>query len=219
MKKFGFTLAEILIALGIVGVVAAITLPTFTASTQNQANASKLSATVSTLENAFSAIIAGEGYDDFDEIYLYKNYGNPDILSRYLKGGSGGANNGATKIYGSSSPFKTISGSSYNTTFDQYSYYELKSGAVIFTELFRNDYLTSCSAYIDVNGAAAPNKLGRDVFGFYLKNNGVLIPFGLSDFDNWKTSDSVDSKCKNGDLGTGRGCTGRLVENNYKVDY
>ena len=34
MKKTGFTLAEVLITLGIIGVVAALTMPTFTARTQ-----------------------------------------------------------------------------------------------------------------------------------------------------------------------------------------
>ena len=218
MKKLGFTLAEILISLSIVGVIAALTIPTFTTNTQNQANAAKLSATVSTLENAYSAIIVGEEYDDFEVANLYGNYMNPDILGRYLKGGFGGKGGGATRIYGTSNPFKTITGEDVDLSSDDsyHYYYQLKSGAVIFGE----DHPRNSSAgslCIDVNGPAGPNKLGRDVFQFSLQNNGTLRPFGSN--HTWATSDSITSKCKDGDLGNGSGCTGRLIENNYKVDY
>ena len=49
MKKFGFTLAEVLITLSIVGIVSALTIPNFVANAQNKANAAKLSATITTL--------------------------------------------------------------------------------------------------------------------------------------------------------------------------
>ncbi len=60
MKKFGFTLAEVLITLGIIGVVAALTAPALVLSSRNEANAAKLSVVVSNLENAFTTMIAKE---------------------------------------------------------------------------------------------------------------------------------------------------------------
>ena len=64
MKKLGFTLAEVLITLGIIGVVAALTAPALVMSNRNQANAAKLSVVVSNLENAFTSAIAQEGADN-----------------------------------------------------------------------------------------------------------------------------------------------------------
>ena len=61
MKKSGFTLAEVLITLSIVGVVAALTAPALVMSSRNQANAARLSVVVSNLENAFTNAIAQEG--------------------------------------------------------------------------------------------------------------------------------------------------------------
>ena len=61
MKKSGFTLAEVLITLGIIGVVAALTAPALVLSSRNEANAAKLSVVVSNLENAFTTAIAQEG--------------------------------------------------------------------------------------------------------------------------------------------------------------
>ena len=61
MNKRGFTLTEVLITLGIIGVIAALTIPALVQSGQNEANAAKLSVVVSTLENALTTMIAREG--------------------------------------------------------------------------------------------------------------------------------------------------------------
>lgn len=63
-KKRGFTLAEVLITLGIVGVVAALTAPALVMSSRNEANAARLSVVISNLENAFQSAIAQEGADN-----------------------------------------------------------------------------------------------------------------------------------------------------------
>ena len=63
MKKFGFTLAEVLITLGIIGVVAALTAPALVTSSRNQANAARLSVIVSNLENAIQTMMIQENAD------------------------------------------------------------------------------------------------------------------------------------------------------------
>ena len=62
MKKIfrGFTLAEVLVTLGIVGVIAALTMPGVISSSQNQQNGVRLAATVSTIEKALATMIAEE---------------------------------------------------------------------------------------------------------------------------------------------------------------
>lgn len=64
MKKKGFTLAEVLITLGIVGVVAALTAPALVMNSRNQANAARLSVVMSNLENALTNAIATEAADN-----------------------------------------------------------------------------------------------------------------------------------------------------------
>ena len=58
MKKFGFTLAEVLITLGIIGVVAAVTMPTLFANTKYKQIGVKLSKFASTTENASRGYVA-----------------------------------------------------------------------------------------------------------------------------------------------------------------
>ena len=59
----GFTLAEVLITLGIIGVVAAMTIPTLIANTRSQQYRSKFKKTVSTLSQAARMSQAQYGFD------------------------------------------------------------------------------------------------------------------------------------------------------------
>lgn len=52
--KSGFTLAEVLITLGIIGVVAAITLPTLIQNNDEKATVTKLKKMYSNLQNAYA---------------------------------------------------------------------------------------------------------------------------------------------------------------------
>ena len=51
-KRFGFTLAEVLITLGIIGVVAAMSIPTLIANTNSAKFRSQFKKTVATLNQA-----------------------------------------------------------------------------------------------------------------------------------------------------------------------
>ena len=73
MKKFAFTLAEVLITLTIVGVVAAMTIPTVIGSSQNQKNAAALSVAVSDWENAMAAMMSRDGATDLFETSVWKD--------------------------------------------------------------------------------------------------------------------------------------------------
>lgn len=61
--KTGFTLAEVLITLGIIGVVAAMTIPTLIANTRSQQYRSKFKKTISTLSQAARMSQSLYGYD------------------------------------------------------------------------------------------------------------------------------------------------------------
>jgi len=62
-KRFAFTLAEVLIALAIIGVVAAMTIPTFMANTAGAQFRTGFKKAITVLTQAASANYATEGYD------------------------------------------------------------------------------------------------------------------------------------------------------------
>ena len=95
MKKQGFTLMEVLITLGIVGAVSALTIPALVASTRNKANAAKLSSAVLNVENAFTNAITQENADNLYDTNMWAENrinateGDKDMfvarLEQYLK--------------------------------------------------------------------------------------------------------------------------------------
>ena len=60
-KRFGFTLAEVLITLGIIGVVAAMTMPTLIANYHKKVYVNQLRTNVSLLSQAVKKIFGGSG--------------------------------------------------------------------------------------------------------------------------------------------------------------
>ena len=68
---FGFTLAEILITLGIIGVVAAMTLPNLIANYKKQQYVNSLKVGYSILNNGFRTMMAEEGVDDIEDTELF----------------------------------------------------------------------------------------------------------------------------------------------------
>ena len=66
-KHAAFTLAEVLITLGIIGVVAALTLPTLIQNHQKQVYVTQLKKAYSNISNALSQVVNDEGVVDWDQ--------------------------------------------------------------------------------------------------------------------------------------------------------
>ena len=67
-KRFGFTLAEVLITLGIIGVVAAMTIPSLIQNTASVRNASQFKKNLATLTNAVEMAQAHQGIGNIAEL-------------------------------------------------------------------------------------------------------------------------------------------------------
>jgi len=91
MKKNAFTLAEVLITLAIIGVVAALTVPTLIQNYQKRAMASALAKTITLLDTGFRKMFAEEGLQDIThgELYRGSNMNDTlhenDVLGKYFK--------------------------------------------------------------------------------------------------------------------------------------
>lgn len=161
MKK-GFTLAETLLVIVIIGVVAAMTIPNLIAKYEKQV-------TLSRLEKAYSAISqalmlarveygdpAGwEGLKDipvFVEAYLVPNL---KIVKNYgvITLGAAGYSIYYTQDGKTNTNLITMDIAPYIV--------ELADGSAL---LFRNNQGGEILVYIDINGSAKPNIWGRDAF-------------------------------------------------------
>lgn len=187
MKKQAFTLAEVLITLGIIGIVAAMTLPGLIQNYQKKVTVNRLKAAYTVMINTFERAKAdfGPGYedwqgttnnkDDFD--FLYNTYIKPYLITYDKKNGQ------ICRQYSCKTPYKILSGA------DMYQHdwsgsFRLKNGVFIHIHPYHCGIgRYSDAIYIDINGPEhGPNVLGKDTFDFmttigrsgYSQKNGIL---------------------------------------------
>ena len=87
-EKIGFTLAEVLINLGIIGIVAAMTLPMFISNYREKELITRAKKSASILWNALTAIQAEYGETDFSNIFATGSIDaedTADMLAKHLK--------------------------------------------------------------------------------------------------------------------------------------
>ena len=231
MKKFGFTLAEILIALAIVGVVAAISIPTMVTENKKKIYANSLSAAVSSLENAITTAIITDGQTSIEDTSAWKNSVDKfvtELLAKRMQlttDGSFDANE--IKTFN-----KAISweGLGLDELRGNGCVFESKKGytGVIFDKLSKVEQPTLrlskpvALVVIDVTGNKKPNILGRDVFLYILNNDGYLFPYGGDAYNRYTDKNyDITKHCnpKSSDSNNGVACAARLAQNGYKMDY
>ncbi len=190
--KASFTLAEVLTTLGIIGILAAMTLPSLISRNQNKALETALKKNYSVIQQAFEMYQAEHGERLTHQI-LY-NGGSylkfKDIIMPYfnvLRDCGIGAQidkacipysgNGTMDNERNFKKYRTYSGNSIKrlSLFDD-GQFVLMDGSLILIE-----YSTSLMT-VDVNGYLKnPNRWGHDLFTFQLMNDGRILPMGAPD--------------------------------------
>lgn len=191
MGKKAFTLAEVLITLGIIGVVAAMTMPALINSTQNRELESGLKTAYSSIQQGLSRMVADRGCEVKPEDFSgqgsfyneFKKYFNkiydcsataPDESVCMSRANAHGNEDG---VYNDTT-YKTFNGKQlHSNPFDD-GQFVLPSGMLVMIENPGGTYNVYIS--VDINGKKKkPNRLGHDLFTFQLMQNGKLLPMGV----------------------------------------
>lgn len=198
MKK-AFTLAEVLITLGVIGIVAAMTIPALISNYRKQVVVSKLKKVYSDLQQAVKLSEVDNGTcdtwdwehfdnwykaDSFGQMYLYKYMKNVGKIKHHLAIGTNG------DWYPN-----TLNGTKYiraNVIHTWNDMFLSVSGLGV-----SNSRYSSLLIFIDINGVKGNNTLGKDVFLFQLNENGKFFPYCL----NLKSSDEIKQKGVSGECG------------------
>ena len=182
--KFGFTLAEVLITLGIIGVVAAITIPNLIANQQKKAIGSQIAEAQSILTQAvrqYTANTDEEGSSEFDTTLSPQAFAEK-YFKPYLKIARicTRIEDGCWKT-GDFNGYYDLAG--HKMTNVPYSIV-LNNGMVLgFSKI---DGTNLVSIFVDVNGQSKRNVLGKDVFSFYPYNSANLCNTGTEKYKNIK---------------------------------
>ena len=166
MYKRGFTLAEILIALTLIGIIAALTLPGIIGDTQHRDMRAKLQKAYNTLNNAYAL-----AYIDNDNASKWASSQTAvhDLIAAQIK--TLNYTNGDTYILsgdGISYQYTSVSADCSGTV--------VNSGTADALTPTITDYCGTMRA--NIKGENTFNvREGLDVFAFYLTNSG-FIPYG-----------------------------------------
>lgn len=237
-KMLGFSLAELIIAIGIVGIVANMTLPRLMTSVQNHQFIAALKNDYTTINQALrkmsddygcpgdlkctplgsgNTTTAGDGIVQY--LKVIKNCGNmsstsnktcfADYVSDHYTGSS--RYNGWSSGYN----FITADGSSYEL-------WALGANCVNSGSALATSPLTKICGimYIDVNGLKGPNNVGRDIFEYMITTakGPLLYPWGARDGGDAYITGTTFNSCytTNPD---GFSCSGRIMDEGWAMNY
>ena len=197
LKKAAFTLAEVLITLGIIGVVAAMTMPSLIQNYQEKATVTKLKKCYSLVSQAYVSILNDEGGSDTlqagDDLEMMEKFGK---YLKYQK--TCGRNKGCFPNV----TYKSVTGNGYNKWEDDTtdrSRAILTDGTLIMFNKSamwggnEGNYLYA-QIYVDINGFKGPNQLGKDFFYFYISPE-KIVPAGAKALEEKNEDQKFTKNC------------------------
>ena len=174
MKK-GFSLAEVLITLGIIGVVAAMTIPTLMATYQKKQTVTRLKRAYSIVQQSIRL-----SEDENGEVESWNTMLNGDqFFKTYLANHIKYLDKYTSQELWDKAPRKKLNGSAYSgTTYNAAStttaHFTLLDGSMV----SMNYVYPTMWVGIDINGLAKPNTIGKDTFLFNFTSKYGLRPLG-----------------------------------------
>ncbi len=172
IKNKAFTLAEVLITLGIIGIVAAMTIPTLISNYQKNATISKLKDAYSIISNAVKMAEVDNGelaswknpaVETRTErnIYFYNTY-----LKPYLKVVKECPET-TEQCWTASTSLSNVTG--YLPVSSTYTSFIVSNGMTVF--FWTTNELSNVQVWVNINGLNNDAILGKDVFGFRIVIN------------------------------------------------
>ena len=221
LKKYkGFTLAEVLITLGIIGIVASLTLPNIVANYKKKATVAKLKKVYTTLNQAYILSEAeygssAEWANDIQEVNTenVKKYVEKYWLP-YLKiikscGRSGDCSYpNPAKALNDSEVLHIVGNNRYTLILPD----GIMLAIVPFSWDGKNQVINgNQSFYVDLNGAKAPNVIGKDVFIFVLNPVNNRIDANCQQAN----SSAIDQSCSYS--GVGHCCAAKIIRDGWEI--
>lgn len=233
INKKGFTLAEVLITLGVIGLVAALTLPSMYNNYQKALIGKTLARSVELVEQGMlnirqEAQLNSETGATFETLSSIKKSDLGLSGSSYITDSNAFYNSTKSFLGTENSDYDVTNISAFAGNLDTnlkslYTAYKFnKLNAIV---AFQNKTGTTTSndsiisrVIIDANGAAKPNTFGKDVFIFGLTNSGTLIPAGTQKYADFDSKIPADG-CSGSSVGNGTACAARVMADKWEIKY
>ena len=228
-RKFGFTLTEIMIALTILGVIAALTVPgmrrdytrrqfetaisKFYTDLMQVGPLSQVTSGKNNLSQNPSFFSNPNGCGANDGMWA-KEYLRADCRGQGAVAPASGKTNGFAVSYRSLNGNQTLSRSNLCNDESGATTFVLDGGQVLCSWKYSNDEGSTynLAIYVDMNGSKAPNIAGLDFFRLDMN----LSDYNGDVYENFSGASAVES-CKSSAGATG--CFKSIQDNNLKITY
>ncbi len=201
--NYAFTLAEVLITIGVIGIVAAIAIPSLINHYNDKVLETKYKKTKSILINGYKLMMAKDQLFDISQLEFMSDFENKAAeahkeVFKILSDTKGGLD--AETLPKDYTIEDNDSPSPFNWENVSYAF-QTTDGMLYGIE--QGEELNNLYIYADVNGASSPNAVGKDLYKFAISGNGLLADVSgelkeveactLENPDGCKTED----ECKN----------------------
>ncbi len=238
LKSAAFTLAEVLVTLGIIGVVSAMTVPTLMQNYQRQSYVTQLHKTYNEFTQAFLQYKNDRNALWLTEAGHTRHQDMMPFMKQYFKVVQ---ECGTTSTPCFASSYKNQNGGTYvvDTLNRGGTYYGVLASGVSFGIMY--DALDTGTIYtddfsyrivVDINGKKGPNIYGRDLFVMYVFPDGVIDVYqanpacrennsclsGKTNVTDWRESVAANCASATGEVWHD-GCFARILNNNWQMNY
>ena len=217
-REKAFTLAEVLVTLGIIGVVSAMTVPTLMQNYQRKSYVTQLHKVYNELSQALILYQNDNNALNLKEAGLTNQAAIENFVKKYFKVVN---DCGENKTPCFASEYKKLAGN-VATTWNPKAHYNIASGASLgVAEVMLGDVLFR--VYVDINGQQGPNIFGRDIFIIYIYKNGILDDTTLGDSSTAPMTETerenmFNTHCNSTSTSL-HGCFGKILNDNWEMTY
>ena len=234
MHKTAFTLAEVLVTLGIIGVVSAMTVPTLMQNYQRQSYITQLHKVYNEVQQGALRYMTDRNAINLMEAGLTNSAAMQEFLRDNFKIVSMGTTD--SDMPWNNVSYKNLNGGSWTSgTWRCGPCAVLASGAWVCADnpkCYTYSYGGYTSGYgtffVDTNGKKGPNIIGRDAFLMELWSDGVLdLPkvspacrtLGVCDGDSIEAIRNTGTACESSTTFSHQRCFANILNNNWEMNY
>lgn len=173
LSRKGFTLSEVLLVLSVIGVVAALTIPTLVQKVSSGQYVSGFRKNSSIFSQAVNLLIV-ENSGSLAGNYFIGNTSHTSAMNAFLRKVNyiKNCSTGTGCWFGGT--VKALNGNAFGTVDSDTGYAKalLSDGTAFAIKDLTGDCSGHCAELlVDVNGMSPPNTMGRDVYRFYIDSN------------------------------------------------
>lgn len=225
--KQAFTLSEVLITLGVIGIVTAITIPALINKYQKKVMATRLKESYVTITNTIrqaeyeNGLLKSLTPQEKGKLHLWNEFVKLS-LEQNLKGATYARYN--RKSYPKTYPgYSNVFSPGWNRDVlclqNGSCLWSMGNGGYI--EETNHFWLNYLYVIVDLNGLSGPNRVGHDIFYFavHFKDTGTIIDGLVYGVKSTQTLEQLYKNCKKtgSDWDNGRSCTEIVIRNNWEI--